>query len=278
MSEMIKRALVIGGGIAGLQTSLDIADAGYEVVLVERTPSIGGHMLQYAEVFPTLDCPQCIGTPKMVEVGQHPNITILPYSEVEEVTGMFGDFKVRIRQYAHYVDWDKCTGCGQCQQKCPAKVPPEYNCCLPFSTRPAIYVPFAQAVPNKPVIDADGCRYMKYRRFVDQGSDGKAPPQCRVCEKICPAEAIQWDQKDLLIDEHVGAVVVATGFDLMPKSDIREFCDDPDVINGIEFERILCPSGPTAGEVLRPSDSRSPKEVVFVSCIGSRDPEHGVPY
>lgn len=277
-ASVIKRALVIGGGIAGIQTSLDIADAGYEVLLVEKTSSIGGHMLQYAEVFPTLDCPQCIGTPKMVEVGQHPNIKILACSEVESVSGTAGDFNVRIKRKATCVDWNTCNGCGLCQQKCPTKVPSEYNCRLPFNKRGAIYVPFAQAVPNKPVIDAGSCRYIAYRRFIDEGGQGKKPPECRVCEKLCPVKAIDWNQQDRIIDERVGTIVVATGFDLMSKSMASEFADDPDIINGLEFERILCPSGPTAGAVKRPSDNREPHEVVFVSCVGSRDPEHGVPY
>lgn len=277
-APVTRRALVIGGGIAGIQTSLDIADAGYEVLLVEKTSSIGGHMLQYAEVFPTLDCPQCIGTPKMVEVGQHPNIKILACSEVESVSGAAGDFTVRIKRKATYVDWNTCNGCGLCQQKCPAKVPSEYNCRLPFNKRGAIYVPFAQAVPNKPVIDAGSCRYFAYRRFMKEGGQGKKPPECRVCEKLCPVKAIDWSQQDTVIEERVGSIVVATGFDLMPKNMAPEFADDPDIINGLEFERILCPSGPTAGAVKRPSDNREPREVVFVSCVGSRDPEHGVPY
>ncbi len=275
---IVRRAMVIGGGIAGIQASLDIADAGYDVLLVEKTSSIGGHMLQYSEVFPTLDCPQCIGTPKMVEVGQHSHITILACSEVEAIRGCAGDFTVSVRRRATYVNWNICTGCGQCQEKCPVKVPSEYNCCLPFDSRKAIHIPFAQAVPNRPVIDPSVCRYFAYRRFVESGEDGKKPPECRVCEKTCPAGAIAWDQKDEVVEERVGAVIIATGFDLMPVREVPGFAEDPDIIDGLEFERILCPSGPTAGAVKRPSDRREPKEVVFISCVGSRDPELGKPY
>jgi heterodisulfide reductase subunit A len=264
-TPITKRALVIGGGIAGIQTSLDIADAGYEVLLVEKTSSIGGHMLQYAEVFPTLDCPQCIGTPKMVEVGQHAKIRILACSEVESVSGSAGDFTVTIRRKATYVDWEKCNGCGICQQKCLTPVPSEYNRRLPFNQARAISTPFAQAVPNKPVINRDLCGHF-------------TTELCQVCAKICPLGAIDFEQQDTLLEEKVGAIVVAAGFDLMPKSRIGEFAGDKDIVDGIEFERILCPSGPTAGVVRRPSDGREPREVVFVSCAGSRDPELGVPY
>jgi heterodisulfide reductase subunit A len=264
-TPITKRALVIGGGIAGIQTSLDIADAGYEVLVVEKTSSIGGHMLQYSEVFPTLDCPQCIGTPKMVEMGQHTNIKILAYSEVESVSGTVGDFTVKIRRKASYVNWDKCNGCGICQQKCLTPVPSKYNQKLPFNQAKAISIPFAQAVPNKPVIDREVCGHF-------------TTGLCSVCSKICPLEAIEYEQEDTFLEEKVGAIVVTAGFDLMSKGSVKEFYDDADIIDGLEFERILCPSGPTAGVVRRPSDGREPKEVVLVSCVGSRDPEHGVPY
>ena len=260
-----KRALVIGGGIAGIQAALDIADGGYEVILVEKTSSVGGHMIQYSEVFPTLDCPQCIETPKMVEVGQHLNIKLYAYSEVESVTGEAGDFTVTIRRKASYVDWDKCNGCGVCQQKCLTICESEFERGLPFGPRKAIYIPFAQAVPNKPVLDREHCGHF-------------TTGLCQVCQQVCPREAIDYEQVDTFVEEKVGAIVIATGFELMPKPQIAEYDDDPDILEGIEFERILCPGGPTAGEVLRPSDGKCPKEVVFVSCCGSRDPEHGVPY
>jgi heterodisulfide reductase subunit A len=273
---VIKKALVIGGGVAGIQAALDIADGGYQVILVEKTPSIGGHMAQYAEVFPTLDCPQCILTPKMVDVGQHPNITLLTYAEVQKVSGEAGNFEVEILQKARKVDHTKCTGCGTCWQKCPEKVPSEYDAGI--GERTAIYIPFGQAVPAKPVIDTEHCRYIKYLDFIEGGTGGKKPPQCRICERLCPVGAIDWEQEDQTLIEQVGAIVVATGFDLMPVTRLPEYSDDPDVIDGIQFERMLCPGGPTTGAVYRPSDKQIPKEVVFVSCAGSRDPEHGVPH
>ena len=264
-TPVTKKALVIGGGVSGIQAALDIADAGYEVFLVEKDPSIGGHMIQYSEVFPTLDCPQCILTPKMVEVGQHPNIKLLTYSQVEQVSGQIGNFTVLIRRKASYIDWDKCTGCGLCQLKCATKAPSEFERWLPFAPRKAIYVPFGQAVPNKPVIDRETCRFF---------TKGK----CQLCQLVCPTKAIDFQQQDTLMEINVGAIIVATGFELIPKMEISEFEPDPDILDGIQFERILCPGGATAGMVVRPSDRKIPKEVVFISCVGSRDPEHGVPY
>lgn len=260
-----KRALVIGGGIAGIQTSLDIANAGYEVILVEKSPSIGGRMAQLSETFPTLDCSQCILTPKMVEVAQHPNIKLYNYAEVEEISGYVGNFKAKIRLKASYVDWKKCTGCGLCTEKCPTKVPSEFE--MGLATRKAIYVPFPQAVPNRPVIDKDNCLYFK---------TGK----CRICEKVCPFDAINFDEEDQIVEEEVGAVIVATGYDLYPMEKLPEYGGGKikDVINGLQFERLLSASGPTGGEVRRPSDGKIPKRVVFVGCCGSRDPDNHLPY
>jgi heterodisulfide reductase subunit A len=275
-STITKRALVIGGGVAGLQSALDIAEGGYEVVVVEKTPSIGGHMLQYSEVFPTLDCPQCIMTPKMVEVSQHPAITLLTYAEVQQVRGVPGNFEVDILQKARKVDHHRCTGCGTCWQKCPEKVPSEFD--VGVTTRTAIYIPFPQAVPSKPVIDTEHCRYTRYLRFLEEKGEGKKPPQCRICEKLCPTEAIDWDQPPEILTEKFGAIVLATGFELMPLEQVPEYSEDPDVINGIQFERILAPGGPSSGVVFRPSDGKTPREVAFISCVGSRDPELGVPY
>ncbi len=264
-NSVIRRVLIVGGGVAGIQAALDIADAGYEVFLVERNSSIGGHVIQYSEVFPTLDCPQCIMTPKMVEAGQHPNIRLLTYSEVESVSEEVGNFNVRIRRKAAYVDWGKCTGCGMCQIKCATTALSEFERWLPFGRRKAIYIPFGQAVPNKPVIDRETCRY-----FIKD--------KCQLCQLVCSAQAIDFNQQDSFIDLNVGAIIVATGFELYAKEKISEIAEDVDVLDGIQFERILCPSGPTAGEVVRPSDGKLPKEVVFISCVGSRDPEHGFPY
>jgi len=248
-----------------MQTALDIANAGYEVILVEREPSIGGHMIQLSETFPTLDCSQCIMTPKMVEVSQHPDIRLMTYCEVEEVTGKVGEFSVTIKRKAAYLDREKCTGCGLCIEKCPTKVPSEFD--LGLGKRKAVYVPFPQAVPPKPVIDPENCRYLKDKK-------------CGVCKKVCDVGAIDFDQTDTFTEEKVGAIVLATGYDLHPKEKIAEYGygQYPDVVSGLEFERLLSASGPTNGEIRRPSDGKVPAEVVFVQCVGSRDQEKGVPY
>ncbi len=262
---LTKRALVIGAGIAGIQAALDIANGGYEVVVVEKLPSIGGHMAQLAETFPTLDCSQCILTPKTVETGKHKKIKLLTYSEIEEVKGYVGNFDVKIRRKASYVDWSKCTGCGLCQEKCPQKVTADFEGRL--GTRKAIYTLSPQAVPNKPVLDRDNCRYFQ---------TGK----CQICAKLCPVGAVDYTQQDTIVEEKVGALVVATGYDLFPKAKVGEYGygEYADVLDGLQFERLLSASGPTAGEVRRPSDGKVPKEVVFVQCVGSRDPEKGMPY
>ncbi len=260
-----KRALVIGGGIAGIQAALDVAAGGYEVILLEKDPSIGGHMAQLDETFPTLDCSQCIMTPRMVEIVQNPNITLYSYSELDALEGYIGNFTAKIRKKARSVDITKCTGCGVCQQKCPAKVPSEFDEGL--STRGAIYVPFPQAVPNKPVIDREHC--IKFTK-------GK----CGLCEKICPAGAIDYNQQDEIVEEKVGAVIVATGYDLLPKDTYAEYGygQYPDVITSLQFERLVSASGPTNGELKRPSDGKIPQKIVFIQCVGSRDASQGRSY
>ncbi len=261
-----RRALVIGGGIAGIQASLDIANAGHEVILVERDPSIGGHMAQLSETFPTLDCSQCILTPRMVEVAQHPRITLYTYSEVESLDGFIGNFKVRIRKHARSIDEKLCTGCGICAQKCTSRrIPSEFNAGL--GQRNAMYVPFPQAVPNKPVIDRTRCTY--YLK-------GK----CKLCEKICPAHAVRLGQEDEIVEADVGAVVVATGFDVKGADFFPEYGYGklPDVITGLQFERLASASGPTLGEIRRPSDGKIAESVVFIACAGSRDPAKGIAY
>src|SRR5512146_3536004 len=270
-----KRSLVIGGGIAGIQAALDIADAGHQVVLVEREPSIGGHMAQLSETFPTLDCSQCIMTPKMVDVANHKNITLHTYSEIENVDGYIGNFQVKIRKKARSVDMGRCTGCGVCMAKCPQKkIPNAFDRNL--GMRPAIYVPFPQAVPNTPVIDRENCTWFK---------TGK----CGVCQKVCGPGAVEYEQQDVLITEPVGAILVATGFELYdigPKpagSMIKGYGEFghgkiPDVIDGMTFERLASASGPTGGKILRPSDGKEPKQVVFVQCVGSRAREKGISY
>ena len=241
-SLVTKRALVIGGGIAGIQTALDIADAGYEVDLVEKTPSIGGRMAQLDKTFPTLDCSACILTPKMVDAAAHEKITLYTYSEVEKVSGFVGNFTVEIRKKARSVDMSKCTGCGLCQEKCPSrKAPSEFNRGL--NTRSAIYTPFAQAIPNVPVIDREHC--IKFKT-------GK----CGVCAKVCQAGAIDYEQKDEIITRKYGAIVVATGFDMIRLDAYDEYAysQSPDVITSLELERIMNAAGPTQGHLERLSD------------------------
>jgi heterodisulfide reductase subunit A2 len=261
-----KRALVIGGGIAGIQASLDIANTGHKVILIEKEPSIGGHMSQLSETFPTLDCSQCILTPRMVEVAQHPNITLYTYAELESLEGFIGNFKARIRRKSKSLDEKLCTGCGLCTTKCPVKkIPSEFNEGL--GKRTAIYVPFPQAVPNKPVIDRKNCTYY---------IKGK----CKVCEIVCPTKAIRFDQEDTILEVEVGAIVISTGFtvkqpDFFPEYGYGKY---PDVITGLQFERLASASGPTLGEIRRPSDGKIPEKIVFIACAGSRDPAKGIPY
>ena len=261
-----KKALVIGGGIAGIQAALDIANCGHQVILVEKEPSIGGHMSQLSETFPTLDCSQCILTPRMVEVAQHPNIKLYTYAELEHLDGFIGNFKATIRLKAKSVDEKICTGCGLCTTKCPQKrIPSEFNAGLGLRT--AIYVPFPQAVPNKPVIDKKHCNY--YKR-------GK----CKICEKTCPTGAICFDKEDEFVTEDIGAVVVATGFNVLGTEFFPEYGYGryKDVITGLQFERLASASGPTSGEIRRPSDGTMPKKIGVSACAGSRDPAKGIHY
>ena len=257
-SPVTKRALVIGGGIAGIQTALDIADAGFPVDIVETKPTIGGKMAQLDKTFPTLDCAACILTPKMVDVAQNENIRIFSYSEVTEVGGFVGNFEVTIKKRARYVKEELCTGCGACTEKCPQKnVPNEFN--LGMDNRRAIYIPFAQAVPKVATIDANYCTKLK---------TGK----CGVCSKVCTAGAIDYEAKDEFIKEKYGAIVVATGFNpiSMDKFDEYAYSQSKDVITSLEFERLTNAAGPTQGKLLRPSDGEHPHTIVFVQCVGSR--------
>lgn len=260
-----KRALVIGGGISGIQAALDIADGGHEVILVERSPSIGGHMIQLSETFPTLDCSQCIMTPKMVEVANHPKIKLMTYSEIQEVTGYVGNFKVKILKKPTYVDPDVCTLCDECTKVCPVVVPNEFDEGL--TGRKAIYIPFPQAIPATYTLDIENC-------------PGVLPIACGKCADVCEPNAIDFDMKPEIVEEEVGAIVVTTGYDLYSKKNMAEYGRGkyPDVLDGLQFERLLSASGPTAGEILRPSDHKVPKEVVFIQCCGSRDPELHKPY
>jgi heterodisulfide reductase subunit A len=285
------RALVIGAGISGMQAALDIANSGYEVILVEKEPAIGGHMAQLSETFPTLDCSQCILTPRTVEVGQHPNIRLLTLSEVVDVEripadhddgekeqqGAFlrspraktGDrvegFRVSIKRHPRYVQEDQCTACGDCADVCPVVVPNEFDRGL--AARRAIYIPSPQAVPAVYRLDPDACL-------------GLFPLACGKCAEACDVGAIDYDMQPEIIEEEVGAIVVATGYELYQDKAVAayEYMSHPNVMDGLEFERILSATGPTGGKVVRPSDRKVPKEVVFIQCAGSRNPEYGVPY
>ncbi len=284
------RALVIGAGIGGMQAALDIADSGYEVFLVEKDPSIGGHMAQLSETFPTLDCSQCILTPRTVEVGQHPNIRLLTLSEVVAVEGegrpesggtltpalsqgervdgdipVGGHFRVRILRHPRYVIEEKCTACGDCAEVCPVVVPNEFDRGL--AARRAIYIPHPQAVPAVYRLDPNACL-------------GLFPLACGKCGEACERQAIDYDMAPETVEVDVDAIVVATGYELYQNEAVMAYAymDHPDVMDGLEFERLLSASGPTGGKLVRPSDGKVPKEVVFIQCAGSRNPEHGLPY
>jgi heterodisulfide reductase subunit A len=274
-----KRVLIVGAGIAGMQAALDIANSGYEVVLVDRQPSIGGHMHQLSETFPTLDCAQCILTPRTVDVGRHENIKLHVYSEVEEIDGEVGDFRVRLRRKPAYVNWEICTGCGECTEQCPQLIPVEFDRDLEIAkimrsgkvrhvgTGKAIYTLSPQAVPKKPVIDPAYCT------FFQRG-------KCRLCEKVCPVGAIDYKQEASYFEERVGVIILATGYELYPLEKLGEYGAGqvPDVIDALAMERLLSASGPTAGVMRRPSDGKEPREVVWIQCAGSRDPELAMPY
>ena len=266
-SPVVKRALVIGGGIAGIQAALDIADAGFEVDIVEKNATIGGRMAQLDKTFPTLDCSACILTPKMVDCAQHEKIDILSYSEVEDVKGFVGNFNVKIRRKARFVDETKCTGCKICMEKCPSKKGLNaFN--MDLNNRPAIYIPFAQAIPNVAVIDPEQCIKLK---------TGK----CGICQKFCGVGAIDYEQKDTFIERQYGAIVVATGFKPIKLDAFNEYgySENKDVITSLELERLMNAAGPTNGVLLRPSDGEHPKVITFIQCVGSRDTSGcGKPY
>jgi len=257
--------LVVGGGIAGIQASLDLADRGLTVYLVEKTPSIGGRMAQLDKTFPTMDCSICILAPKMIECFSHPNIKLLTCSEVEEVSGSAGDFKVKVLKSPRFVNAEKCTGCGVCTEKCPVKVSSEFD--MGIGMRKAIYLPFPQAVPRVAIIDKDPCLY--FQKGV-----------CKVCEKFCQAHAIDFDQKPEEIRLSVSSIILATGLELYDPAPISEYGYKryKNVLLSLEFERHINASGPTRGELLRPSDNKHPRRIVFIQCVGSRTNQKGFPY
>jgi heterodisulfide reductase subunit A len=251
--------LVVGGGIAGIQSALEIANAGFHVYLVEREPSIGGHMAQFDKTFPTLDCSACILTPRMVEAGTHPNITLMTYSEVTNVSGYVGNFNVTVKQKARCVNTDLCTGCGICQEKCPKKVIDDvFEAGLGY--RKAVYTPFAQAVPRFPVMDKENCTYFQ------KGT-------CKACEKFCPTGAIDFTQQDELIELQVGNIVLATGFDMFDARRVNNYGYGrlANVFTSIEFERMSNAAGPTSGNIVLRDGKTTPKSVGIIHCVGSRD-------
>lgn len=251
--------LVVGGGIAGIQAALEIADAGYHVVMVEREPSIGGHMAQFDKTFPTLDCSACILTPKMVDVGNHPNITLLTWAEVTHVDGYVGNFQVTIRQKPRYVNTELCTGCGICQEKCPKKVVDEvFEAGLGY--RKAVYTPFPQAVPKYPVIDRENCT------FFQKGT-------CKACEKFCPTNAIDFNQQEAMLQIDVGQIILATGYDLFDARRIPQYGYGrlANVFTSLEFERLTNAAGPTGGKVFLRDGVTVPQTIGIVHCVGSRD-------
>ncbi|HEY46107.1 MAG TPA: CoB--CoM heterodisulfide reductase iron-sulfur subunit A family protein [Anaerolineae bacterium] len=264
---MKQAVLIIGAGIAGIQASIDLAQMGLQVYLVERSPSIGGRMAQLDKTFPTNDCAICILAPKMIECAYHENVHLLTYSEVITVEGHAGNFRISVRKKPRYVDPDRCTSCGECVEKCPRRVADEFN--LNLNRRRAIYIPFPQAVPRMMTIDAEYCLYL-----TDLEKD-----RCRLCEEVCQAGAIDWKQQEEIVELDVGAIVVATGFDPYDASVLEEygFGRIQNVITGLQYERLVSASGPTSGELLRPSDGAHPHTVAFIQCVGSRDINHN-PY
>ncbi|AFM26895.1 FAD-dependent oxidoreductase [Desulfomonile tiedjei] len=265
MSTKIGAVMTIGGGIGGVQASLDLAESGFKVYLVEEKPCIGGVMAQLDKTFPTNDCSACIFSPKLQTLAQNPNIEILAYSQIEGIEGEAGNFKVKVRQKARYVDPEKCTSCGTCAEKCPTKVPNEYN--FGHDRRKAIYKDYAQGIPSVYTIDTKNCR-------VFQGK------KCGVCKKVCPAGAVDYEQQDTIIDVNVGAVILTPGYELFNTAGISEYGHGymPNVVTNLEMERILSASGPFEGEVTRPSDGKHPKKIAWIQCVASRDRRKKMPH
>lgn len=250
--------MVLGGGIAGIQASLDLADKGVEVYLVEKQPGIGGHMAQLDKTFPTNDCAICILSPKMADCSSHPNINMMTYSEVKSVDGEAGDFSVMITKKARYIKEDECTGCGECAEKCPTRVPDGFN--MGLSNRKAIYLYFLQSVPRIMTIDKDKCLKLTRNR-------------CGICEKVCDKNAVDYQQQDQDIQLNVGAIILATGFDLIDTTPLQRYGYSriQNVITSMEYERLSSASGPTGGHLERPSDKKLAKKLGFIQCVGSRD-------
>jgi len=261
----LKAVLVVGGGIAGIQASLDLANRGFKVYLVEKSPSIGGHMAQLDKTFPVIHCSMCILAPKMIECLHHHNIKLLTYSELVKVEGTAGNFTVKILQKPRFVDLEKCTGCGECIEKCPVKVPSEFE--VGMVMRKAIYMPFQQAVPRVPIIDKENC--LHFQKGV-----------CRVCEKVCPVGAINFNDKAKEITLKVSSIILATGLELYNPSPISEYGYErfKNVLLSLQFERLVNASGLTQGKILKLSDGKPPRRIIFIQCVGSRSQREGYPY
>ncbi len=261
---IIRKTLVIGGGVAGIQAALDLADMGYKVYLVEKEPSIGGRMAQIDKTFPTMDCSICILAPKMSDVGHHPNIELLTNSEVQKVKGYIGNFKVKVLKKPRYVT-DDCTACNDCSDVCPVTAPNEFD--VGLATRKAIYTPFAQAVPSTYVVDQNIC--------LNEGGI----MACEKCIKACEREAIDFDMQPESLELEVGTIIVATGADVYDPSTLLDYgyTRFPNVITSLEFERLINAGGPSGGNLIRPSDMKNPEKVAFIQCVGSRS-EKGNPY
>jgi heterodisulfide reductase subunit A len=264
-AEKIGAIMTVGGGIGGVQASLDLAESGFKVYLVEEKPCIGGIMAQLDKTFPTNDCSACIFSPKLQTLAQNPNIEILAYSNIEAVEGEAGNFRVKVRRKARYVDQEKCTSCGTCAEKCPTKVPNQYN--FGHDMRKAIYKDYAQGIPSVFTIDPNHCRLFKGKK-------------CGVCAKVCPAKAVDYEQKDSVVDLEVGAVILSPGYELFNTAGISEYGHGrmPNVVTNLEMERILSASGPFEGEVKRPSDGAHPKKIAWIQCAASRDRRKGMPH
>jgi heterodisulfide reductase subunit A len=258
-------ALVIGGGVAGIQAALDLADAGHQVYLVEKEASIGGNMAHLDKTFPTMDCSICVLGPKMMDVGRHPRIKLMTYSEVEEVSGYVGSFKVRVRRKARYVDETVCNSCGRCAEVCPVVVPDSFQ--QGFTSRKAAYIPLPQAVPSSYLIDMEHCL-------------GNNPVACDKCLDVCEEHCIDLSMQDELVEIDVGVIIVATGMDIYDPTALDEYGYSrfENVITTLEFERLICGGGPTDGQLVRPSDHQTPKRIGFIQCVGSRTENRGNPY
>lgn len=261
----IGSVLIVGGGIGGMQSALDLADSGFKVHIIQKDSSIGGTMVMLDKTFPTGDCSMCMISPKMVDVGRHLNIELHTLAQVTSLEGEPGNFKVTIRQQPRYVDPEKCTGCGICEEKCPKKITSEYEQGL--TVRKAIYALFPQALPNTRVIDKENCIYFSKGR-------------CRACEKFCTAQAINWDDTEKDYELNVGAIIIASGLELYDPGKQQEFGFGrwPNVVTSIQFERILSASGPYQGSVKRPGDKKHPKKIAWIQCVGSRDFNNANPW